>query len=137
LHWFKERAPELDPTSHLAAVTSQPARAAAFGIDPTRVFTFPEWVGGRYSLWSACGLGIAIAHGQDAFRELLAGAAELDAHFARAPLEANLPVLLGMLGCGMSILGRTHAGGDSLRASAAAAAVLPSAARDGEPGQAG
>jgi len=98
LRWFKAHSPELDPAPHLAAVTSEPARAKAFGIDPARVFTFPEWVGGRYSLWSACGLGIAIAHGRAAFTELLAGAAELDTHFAQAPLETNLPVLLGMLG---------------------------------------
>jgi glucose-6-phosphate isomerase len=98
VQWFKQRAPELDPAAHLAAVTSQPQRAAALGIDPARVFTFPEWVGGRYSLWSACGLAIAVAHGREAFCELLAGAAQLDAHFAQAPLESNLPVLLGMLG---------------------------------------
>ena len=98
LRWFKTRAPELDPSAHLAAVTSHPERVAALGIDSTRVFTFPEWVGGRYSLWSACGLGIAIAHGRAAFGELLLGAAAMDEHFAQAPLERNLPVLLGMLG---------------------------------------
>jgi glucose-6-phosphate isomerase len=98
LQWFEARAPELDPSPHLAAVTSQPARAASLGFDSTRVFTFPEWVGGRYSLWCACGLGIAVAHGRDAFGELLLGAAQMDAHFAQAPLEQNLPVLLGMLG---------------------------------------
>jgi glucose-6-phosphate isomerase len=98
LRWFKMRASDLDPTAHLAAVTSRPDRATALGIDSRRVFTFPEWVGGRYSLWSACGLGIAIAHGRQAFTELLAGAAAMDAHFAQAPLESNLPVLLGMLG---------------------------------------
>jgi glucose-6-phosphate isomerase len=98
LGWFKARAPELDPSAHLAAVTSHPERAAALGIDSTRIFTFPEWVGGRYSLWSACGLGIAIAHGRAAFNELLLGAAAMDEHFAQAPLERNLPVLLGMLG---------------------------------------
>jgi glucose-6-phosphate isomerase len=98
VQWFRQRAPELDPRAHLAAVTSQPERAAALGADPARVFTFPEWVGGRYSLWSACGLGIAIAHGRQAFLELLEGAAQMDAHFAEAPLESNLPVLLGLLG---------------------------------------
>ena len=98
LRWFQQKAPNVDPAPHLAAATSQPERARAMGIHAARVFTFPEWVGGRYSLWSACGLGIAIAHGRRAFGELLAGAAELDAHFARAPLESNLPVLLGMLG---------------------------------------
>ena len=98
LQWFKQNAPEADPTRHFAAVTSQPERAAALHFDPARVFTFPEWVGGRYSLWSACGLGIAIAHGRQAFSQLLLGAAQMDAHFAQAPLESNLPVLLGMLG---------------------------------------
>ncbi len=98
LDWFKAKLPDIDPTPHLAAVTSQPARAAPFGIDASRVFDFPEWVGGRYSLWSACGIGIAMAHGREAFSALLAGAAAMDAHFAQAPLEKNLPVLLGMLG---------------------------------------
>jgi len=98
VRWFRQHAPGLDPSPHLAAATSQPERAAALGIDPARVFTFPEWVGGRYSLWSACGLGIAIAHGRAAFGELLAGASALDTHFANAPLESNLPVLLGLLG---------------------------------------
>jgi len=98
LRWLQQRAPELEPTRHLAAVTSQPQKAVVEGIDPQRIFTFPEWVGGRFSLWSACGLPIAIAHGALAFRELLAGAAAMDAHFARAPLAENLPVLLAMLG---------------------------------------
>jgi glucose-6-phosphate isomerase len=98
LDWFKRRAPQRDPAAHLAAVTSLPARAEAFGVAPARVFTFPDWVGGRYSLWSACGIGIAIAHGAQAFRALLDGAARLDRHFALAPLESNLPVLLGLLG---------------------------------------
>jgi glucose-6-phosphate isomerase len=98
VRWFKQLAPELDPAPHLAAVTSQPEYATALGVDRSRVFTFPDWVGGRYSLWSACGLPIAIAHGRQAFNELLAGAAAMDAHFAGAPLDANLPVLLAMLG---------------------------------------
>jgi glucose-6-phosphate isomerase len=98
LGWFRQNAAGFDVTPHLAAVTTHPERATALGIDPARVFTFPEWVGGRYSLWSACGLPVAIAHGRSAFEELLAGAAELDAHFAQAPLASNLPVLLGMLG---------------------------------------
>jgi len=96
--WFEQRAPGLNLAPHLAAVTSQPERAAPFGFEPQRVFTFPEWVGGRYSLWSACGIGIATAHGRAAFLKLLDGAAQMDAHFAGAPLESNLPVLLGLLG---------------------------------------
>jgi hypothetical protein len=98
LAWLQARAPGLDTRRHLAAVTSQPQRAMAFGADPGLVFTFADWVGGRYSLWSACGLPIAIAHGASAFRELLRGAAALDEHFASAPPERNLPLLLGLLG---------------------------------------
>jgi len=98
LAWLKAEGPGLAPASHLAAVTSQPERACAFGIDPERIFTFPDWVGGRFSLWSACGIGIAVAHGREAFEDLLEGAGALDAHFAQAPLESNLPTLLGMLG---------------------------------------
>ncbi len=88
----------VDAMHHLVAVTAHPDRAAEFGIHPKRIFSFPEWVGGRYSLWSACGLPIAIAHGYQGFLELCSGAAEMDAHFASAPLESNLPVLLGLLG---------------------------------------
>ena len=96
--WFAQAAPQLDIAPHLYAVSSQPQRAAAFGIAADRVFTFPDWVGGRYSLWSACGLPVAIVHGRAAFTQLLAGATAMDAHFADAPLAANAPVLLGLLG---------------------------------------
>ncbi|HKO87971.1 MAG TPA: glucose-6-phosphate isomerase, partial [Burkholderiales bacterium] len=71
--------------------------AQAFGIDPNRVFPMWDWVGGRYSLWSAVGLSIAIAIGSEGFRELLAGARDMDEHFRDAPLEENMPVLLGLL----------------------------------------
>ena len=98
LAWLKTRAPQLDPRRHLAAVTSQPDRARQFGVDADLIFTFADWVGGRYSVWSACGLPIAIAHGTDAFEELLHGASELDRHFLDAPPERNLPLLLGLLG---------------------------------------
>ena len=82
---------------HLAAVSSNVEAAAAFGIDGGRVFGFRDWVGGRYSLWSAIGLPIAIAVGGGRFRELLAGAASMDRHFRTAPLESNLPVLMGLV----------------------------------------
>jgi glucose-6-phosphate isomerase len=98
LAWMKARAPALDARRHLAAVTSQPERAHAFGVDPALVLTFPEWVGGRYSLWSPCGLPIALAHGAAAFDELLRGAAAMDRHFAEAPPQRNLPLLLALLG---------------------------------------
>jgi glucose-6-phosphate isomerase len=96
--WLERAAQPLDKDFHVIAVTARPERAEAAGIRSKRVFAFPEWVGGRYSLWSACGLPIAIAHGPPAFLELLAGAADMDAHFASAPLETNLPVVLGLLG---------------------------------------
>jgi len=98
LGWLKRRAPGIDTRRQLAAITAQPERAQAFGVDPGMVFTFAEWVGGRYSLWSACGLPIAVAHGAAAFDELLRGAAALDRHFVEAPAERNLPLLLGALG---------------------------------------
>ncbi|HZJ09183.1 MAG TPA: glucose-6-phosphate isomerase, partial [Trueperaceae bacterium] len=70
---------------------------AAFGIDPRNMFEFWDWVGGRYSLWSAIGLSIVLAVGFEAFEELLAGANAVDEHFLTAQLERNAPVLLGML----------------------------------------
>jgi glucose-6-phosphate isomerase len=98
LAWFRAHAPALDTSKHLAAVTSQPARAAALGVPAERTFEFADWVGGRYSLWSACGLPVAIAHGAAAFEDLLRGAATMDRHFLQAPLEANAPVQLALLG---------------------------------------
>jgi glucose-6-phosphate isomerase len=84
-----------DVARHFVATSSNTAAAAAFGIDTA--FGFWDWVGGRYSLWSVIGLPIAIAVGADNFRELLAGAHAMDRHFATAPLEQNLPVLLGLI----------------------------------------
>ncbi len=98
LDWLKARAPGLDIRRHLAAITSQPERAQAFGVDASLVFTFAEWVGGRYSVWSACGFPIAVAHGAAAFDDLLRGAAAIDRHFVEAPANRNLPLLLGLLG---------------------------------------
>ena len=98
LAWLRSGTPHLDARRHLAAVTSQPERALAFGADPALTFTFADWVGGRYSVWSACGLAIAIAHGGGAFEDLLRGAAALDRHFVEAAAPTNLPLLLGLLG---------------------------------------
>ncbi len=84
-----------DIARHFAATTSNAKAAAEFGIDTT--FGFWDWVGGRYSLWSVIGLPIAIAVGSANFRALLAGAHAMDQHFRSAPLEKNLPVLLGLL----------------------------------------
>ena len=74
-------------------------KVAEFGIDTANMFEFWDWVGGRYSMWSAIGLSLMIAIGPDNFRELLAGAHAMDEHFYTAPFEANLPVIMGLLAC--------------------------------------
>jgi glucose-6-phosphate isomerase len=83
---------------HLVAITAAPAKSQAMGIGPAQTFTFWDWVGGRYSVWSALGLPLALAIGAPAFREFLAGGQAMDAHFRTAPLAANLPVLMALLG---------------------------------------
>ena len=83
---------------HFVAVSTHAERVAAFGIDPANMFEFWDWVGGRYSLWSAVGLPIALFVGPAGFDALLDGAHALDRHFVEAPLETNLPVILGLLG---------------------------------------
>ncbi len=82
---------------HFAAVSTNLKATAAFGINPDNVFEFWDWVGGRYSLWSAIGLPIALFVGMDKFEELLSGAHEMDEHFRTAPLEHNMPVLMALL----------------------------------------
>jgi len=82
--------------AHLAAVSAAPDKAQAFGVAAERVFAFWDWVGGRYSLWSAVGLSCATALGFAAFEAMLAGARAMDEHFASAPLAANAPVLLAL-----------------------------------------
>jgi len=83
---------------HFAAVTANVKAAADFGIAPERCFPLWDWVGGRYSVWSSVGLPVAIAIGMDRFEQLLSGARAMDEHFLAAPLEANMPVLLALLG---------------------------------------
>ena len=92
--WFVQQG-GTDIARHFAATTTNVKAAAAFGIDTT--FGFWDWVGGRYSLWSAIGLPIAMAIGAQNFRALLAGAHAMDRHFAQTPLPHNLPVILGLL----------------------------------------
>ena len=84
--------------SHFAAVSTNLEATSKFGIDSDHVFEFWDWVGGRYSLWSAIGLPIALYLGMDKFEQLLAGAHAMDVHFRETPLERNMPVILGMLG---------------------------------------
>lgn len=90
-----------DPASvarHFVALSTNAKAVTAFGIDESSMFPFREWVGGRYSVWSAIGLSVMISIGPEHFRAFLAGARAMDMHFRTAPLETNLPVLLGMLG---------------------------------------
>jgi glucose-6-phosphate isomerase len=83
---------------HFVAVSTNAAEVAKFGIDTTNMFGFWDWVGGRYSLWSAIGLPIALYLGMDRFEELLAGGFDMDEHFRSAPLDRNMPVLMAVIG---------------------------------------
>ncbi len=83
---------------HFVAVSTHAERVREFGIDPQNMFVFWDWVGGRYSLWSAVGLSVALLAGMEAFEAMLAGAFAMDEHFRSAPLRDNLPVILGLLG---------------------------------------
>jgi len=83
---------------HFAAMSTNTEAVTAFGIDAQNMFEFWDWVGGRYSLWSAIGLSIALSIGMEGFEALLAGAHEMDEHFRTAPLGDNLPVILALLG---------------------------------------
>ena len=97
--WFLAKAK--DPkhvAKHFVALSTNAAAVGAFGIDTQNMFEFWDWVGGRYSLWSAIGLSIAIYVGFDKFHELLAGAHAMDTHFATADLNKNIPVILALLG---------------------------------------
>jgi glucose-6-phosphate isomerase len=94
--WLRAALGERGARAHFAAVSAAPDKAVAFGVEADRVFEFWDWVGGRFSVWSAVGLSCAIALGWEAFEGFLAGAAAMDAHFVAAPLERNAPVLLAL-----------------------------------------
>ena len=97
--WFLRHAgDDAHVAKHFVALSTNAEAVREFGIDPANMFPFWDWVGGRYSLWSAIGLSIAIAIGFDNFSALLAGAHDMDEHFRTAPLEVNLPATLGLLG---------------------------------------
>jgi len=96
--WIVDRLGEGAPARHFAAVSTNTKAMDAFLIPPQNRFTMWDWVGGRYSLWSAVGLSIALALGMDQFELMLEGGFEMDEHFRTAPLEQNLPVLMGLLG---------------------------------------
>jgi len=95
--WLRAAVGEAGASAHMAALSTNLAATAAFGIAPERVFGFRDWVGGRFSLWSAIGLSLALTLGWDAFARLLAGARAMDQHFQAAALEENLPVLLALV----------------------------------------
>ncbi len=96
--WFLERAPEEALAKHFVAVSTNTEAIKTFGIDPANMFPFWDWVGGRYSVWSAIGLSVALAVGYGYFADFLAGAHEMDQHFRTAPVEQNMPMLLALVG---------------------------------------
>ena len=96
--WLVGALGEESVPKHFVALSTHAKAVAAFGIDTNNMFEFWDWVGGRYSLWSAIGLSIAVAIGMENFEELLDGAHAMDEHFRTARLEANLPVVLALLG---------------------------------------
>jgi glucose-6-phosphate isomerase len=96
--WITAQLGDEAVPQHFVAVSTNSAAVTEFGIDPTNMFEFWDWVGGRYSISSAIGLPVMVAIGREAFGEFLSGMHTIDEHFASAPLEANAPVLLGLLG---------------------------------------
>ncbi len=100
--WFLERAPAQSADAalarHFVAVSTNTEAIKAFGIDPANMFPFWDWVGGRYSVWSAIGLSVALAVGFGYFSDFLAGAHAMDEHFRTAPLEQNMPAILALVG---------------------------------------
>jgi glucose-6-phosphate isomerase len=96
--WFLAHGKPADLARHFVAVSTNIEAVTAFGIDPANMFPFWDWVGGRYSVWSAIGLPVALAVGFSQFREFLAGAHAMDRHFLSAPLESNMPAILALTG---------------------------------------
>ncbi|KAL1233239.1 Glucose-6-phosphate isomerase [Trichinella pseudospiralis] len=97
--WFLTKVQKPEAVSkHFVALSTNATKVKEFGIDAVNMFEFWDWVGGRYSLWSAIGLSIALFLGMDGFEQLLAGAHFMDEHFQQAPLEQNMPVIMALLG---------------------------------------
>ena len=97
--WFLDNGgQESDLPRHFTAVSANVEKAKAFGIAEENIFPMWDWVGGRYSLWSAIGLPLMLTIGHENFRQLLLGAYEMDCHFKQAPFESNMPVIMGLLG---------------------------------------
>ncbi|HTN67208.1 MAG TPA: glucose-6-phosphate isomerase, partial [Burkholderiaceae bacterium] len=96
--WFLQSATAADLPRHFVAASSNLPAVQSFGIDPDNTFPLQDWVGGRYSIWSAIGLPVVLAIGPEYFAHFLAGAHAMDRHFQNAPLAANMPVLLALVG---------------------------------------
>jgi len=96
--WFLQHGKSEDLAKHFVAVSTNAKEVSAFGIDTDNMFPFWDWVGGRYSVWSAIGLPIALLIGYDNFAQFLAGAHAMDRHFREAPLESNMPVIQALVG---------------------------------------
>lgn len=95
--WFLEKAQQEDVAKHFVAVSTNIKKVTEFGISEQNIFPMWDWVGGRFSLWSAVGLSIALSVGYENFESLLKGANEMDNHFKNTPFEKNIPVILGLL----------------------------------------
>jgi glucose-6-phosphate isomerase len=96
--WLEQHLHTKELSRHFIAVTSQPEKAKAWGISQDSILCFDEWVGGRYSVWSTIGFPVALSVGMPQFEAFLSGARAMDAHFKTAPFEANMPVLLALIG---------------------------------------
>jgi glucose-6-phosphate isomerase len=96
--WMENALPAPSVRARMIGVTMNAGAAEEFGIDPANILPLREWIGGRFSVWGAVGLPVAIANGFDGFEELLKGARAADEHFLNAPLEDNIPVLMALLG---------------------------------------
>ncbi|MBX9295584.1 glucose-6-phosphate isomerase [Chromobacterium piscinae] len=106
--WFLQAGAEEDIARHFVAVSTNEPAVRAFGIDPQHMFGFWDWVGGRYSVWSAIGLPVMLSIGYDGFRAFLDGGHAMDKHFFESPFEANMPVLLALIGIWYNTFYRAH-----------------------------
>lgn len=106
--WFLQAGTEADIARHFVAVSTNEPAVRAFGIDPQHMFGFWDWVGGRYSVWSAIGLPVMLSVGYDHFRAFLDGGHAMDRHFFESPFEANMPVLLALIGIWYNTFYRAH-----------------------------
>ena len=106
--WFLRSARQADIARHFVAVSTNAAAVSAFGIDTEHMFGFWDWVGGRYSVWSAIGLSVMLSVGYDNFREFLDGGYAMDQHFFGAPLDGNIPVLLALIGIWYNTFYQAH-----------------------------